>query len=534
MSKNVNINVVKNTDKKVGAKVDKKTIVKAIAKADVKVDKKTIVKADVKVDKKAIAKADVKVDKKAIAKVDVKVDKKAIAKADVKVDKKTIAKADVKVDKKAKTNVDKNIEIMKNKILKHANDIWIPSNNLKQTNVKMNTWFDISESKSSTNKKFVNNNYDTEKLEPVKYCSKKIILDLTPYQKNIVNIWLNAYLNMYNIALKYIKNNIIDNKKVLNFYKLRALLKNEKSQLVKKSSARTHDIDSAIELACQNYKSAMTNYKNGNIKHFRIRYWKKNKKCKMMDLEKGNFNKKGMRKKILGGIEAFYDGEPYNFGNVDADCRLIRKENNYYLYVPEKIENEDEDEEEINPITLDPGIRTFNTGITKNKIVKIGENCGERIKEYLKRKDRIIGNDEISEKIKKKNEKMINKKISNLKNELHWKTINYLVNNNNVILIGNMSSKSIARKESNLNTMSKRIALSLSFYEFKMRLKYMCSRKGKKYGEINEWMTSKMCSICGNIKEDLGGNKIYDCNKCGKTLDRDVNGARNIYIKGIK
>ena len=459
--------------------------------------------------------------------------------ADKKIGTKVIVKAnlkaDVKVDKKTETKVDKNIEIMKNKILKHANDIWIPSNNLKQINVKMNTWFDISESKSSTNKKFINNDYDTENLEPVKYCSKKIILDLTSNQKNIINNWLNTYLKMYNIALKYIKNNIVDNKKVLNFHELRALLKNEKSELIKKSSARTHDIDSAIKLACQNYKSAITNYKNGNIKHFRIRYWKNNKKCKMMDLEKSNFNEKGMRNKILGETKGFYNGKLYNFKNVDADCRLIRKENNYYLYVPEKIEEiEEEKKEKINPITLDPGIRTFNTGITKNKIVKIGENCGKRIKEYLERKDKIMKNEKISEKIKKKNEKMINKKISNLKNELHWKTINYLVNNNNVILIGNMSSKSIVSKEGNLNAMSKRIASSLSFYEFKMRLKYMCGRKGKKYGEINEWMTSKMCSICGNIKEDLGGNKIYDCNKCKKTLDRDVNGARNIYIKGIK
>jgi putative transposase len=47
-------------------------------------------------------------------------------------------------------------------------------------------------------------------------------------------------------------------------------------------------------------------------------------------------------------------------------------------------------------------------------------------------------------------------------------------------------------------------------------------------------MTSKMCSICGNIKEDLGGNETYKCQKCGTCIERDINGARNIYIKAIR
>ena len=63
-----------------------------------------------------------------------------------------------------------------------------------------------------------------------------------------------------------------------------------------------------------------------------------------------------------------------------------------------------------------------------------------KIKRYLKRKDKIMGNELISDKIKKKNEKMINKKISNIVSDLHWKTIKYLTDNNEVILMGNMST----------------------------------------------------------------------------------------------
>ena len=54
------------------------------------------------------------------------------------------------------------------------------------------------------------------------------------------------------------------------------------------------------------------------------------------------------------------------------------------------------------------------------------------------------------------------------------------------------------------------------------------------FGIINEWMTSKMCSRCGEINEKLKGNKIYKCERCGLIIDRDINGARNIHIKARK
>lgn len=49
----------------------------------------------------------------------------------------------------------------------------------------------------------------------------------------------------------------------------------------------------------------------------------------------------------------------------------------------------------------------------------------------------------------------------------------------------------------------------------------------------DEAWTSKTCGKCGHIKMDLGGNKQYDCEKCGLSIDRDVNGAKNIFAKAL-
>ena len=74
--------------------------------------------------------------------------------------------------------------------------------------------------------------------------------------------------------------------------------------------------------------------------------------------------------------------------------------------------------------------------------------------------------------------------------------------------------------------MTKRIATAMKLYSLKQRLKYKCSVNNVSYGEINEWNTSKMCSVCGNVNEKLGGNKTYDCEKCKTKI--------NIHIKAIK
>ena len=74
--------------------------------------------------------------------------------------------------------------------------------------------------------------------------------------------------------------------------------------------------------------------------------------------------------------------------------------------------------------------------------------------------------------------------------------------------------------------------LSLSHYKFRERLIY----KSKCYFKCDvhicrEDYTSKTCTNCGNISINLGGKRIYNCEKCNIKIDRDINGARNILLK---
>ena len=66
-------------------------------------------------------------------------------------------------------------------------------------------------------------------------------------------------------------------------------------------------------------------------------------------------------------------------------------------------------------------------------------------------------------------------------------------------------------------------------------LAYKMERAGKKLVRIDRWYpSSKTCSCCGNIKEDLQlSDRIYEC-ACGNRMYRDQNAAINICREGIR
>ena len=124
-------------------------------------------------------------------------------------------------------------------------------------------------------------------------------------------------------------------------------------------------------------------------------------------------------------------------------------------------------------------------------------------------------------------------KKSNLIDELHWKTINNIVKNNDYIFYGDIKSHNIVKHKKN-KTLNKNTN-DLKFYEFKKRLLEKAEEKNKVVYMVNEAYTTKTCSMCGNINNLVGSSEIYKCkNKnCNIHIGRDINAAKNILMKGI-
>ncbi|WP_199614496.1 RNA-guided endonuclease InsQ/TnpB family protein [Paenibacillus alkalitolerans] len=77
--------------------------------------------------------------------------------------------------------------------------------------------------------------------------------------------------------------------------------------------------------------------------------------------------------------------------------------------------------------------------------------------------------------------------------------------------------------------LSKAIA-DQGLFDFKIKLQNACKKIGAELREVAAFYpSSKLCSCCGNKKERLLlSERIYVCENCGKSIDRDLNAAINL------
>ena len=73
-----------------------------------------------------------------------------------------------------------------------------------------------------------------------------------------------------------------------------------------------------------------------------------------------------------------------------------------------------------------------------------------------------------------------------------------------------------------------------SFAEFRRQLEYKTARTGAVLHVIDRWYpSSKTCSACGAVKAKLSlSERVYRCDACGLSIDRDLNAAVNIKVAG--
>jgi IS605 OrfB family transposase len=214
---------------------------------------------------------------------------------------------------------------------------------------------------------------------------------------------------------------------------------------------------------------------------------------------------------------------------IESDCRLQVYNNNWFLIAPIKTkENKVDQEEEY--CALDPGSRSFQTIYSEKSVEQIKINK-DIIKKYQLKMDHFKSLKDkklIRKSSFKRRERRIYNKINNLIDELHHKTINYLTNKYKHIILPSFESQDMVKSSNNkyLN----RDLLQLKHYKFQQRLKSKCQIKGCHLEICTEEFTSKTCGRCG-VLNDVKNKDIYSCDKCKLVIDRDVNGARNIFIK---
>ncbi|MDO4978267.1 MAG: RNA-guided endonuclease TnpB family protein [Eubacteriales bacterium] len=123
---------------------------------------------------------------------------------------------------------------------------------------------------------------------------------------------------------------------------------------------------------------------------------------------------------------------------------------------------------------------------------------------------------------------LVHEKIRNQRKDFHHKLSHKLTAEQDVIVTENLNMKGMSRAlHFGKSTMDNGYGSFLSMLEYKLE------RKGKSFVKIDRYYpSSKRCSCCGRIKEDLTlSDRIYRCS-CGNRMDRDLNAAINIREEG--
>ena len=235
----------------------------------------------------------------------------------------------------------------------------------------------------------------------------------------------------------------------------------------------------------------------------------------------------------------------------DFDVRILQDHGKWYICVPYEVPKADENQAAGGIISLDPGVRTFQTGyspdgvvyefgnkdfrriyrlaIAADKLQSKLSRCKKNIVNYKKRRKKIYWYRIALRKIRYK--------VKNLIKELHDKIINFLCKSFKMIILPEFPSMKMSNKwKRKIGKSTTRSMLTWSHYRFRTKLQEKSKEyKGCQVVVVDEHYTSKTCGSCGCINSKLGSCKVFKCvsSLCDLHIDRDANGARNILLRAL-
>lgn len=218
------------------------------------------------------------------------------------------------------------------------------------------------------------------------------------------------------------------------------------------------------------------------------------------------------------------------------DMRVVREANGkYFLVIPYArhiMESNGPHAKPHNIVSIDPGVRSFNTFYDPEGICgKLGEGLSsrvEKIRNKIIKLQNVIQNSKNNPEFK--NGRRIRKKLNiritrletkmkNVIDDYHNKYSKFYCKNYETIVIPQLNTEDAPPR-----------VKDLAHDKFIDKL----SEKAVKYRRnvviADESFTTKTCGACGKLNSRCY-KSVLKCEFCGIVLDRDINGARNILIK---
>jgi putative transposase len=358
-------------------------------------------------------------------------------------------------------------------------------------------------------------------------------------QKLLLRKWMGISRMIYNKTIEANKSKKLPS---LSFIKAREYILEKVKKYAKKKGFLKDFKDMNSEAKRQSVNDALKAIKNGILKYGKtkeisnFKFRSKKDPTQNLHITKQCIIDNAIFVKKLDFMKTSED-----FEKAKHDSRLIIKKNKQWILCLPFSKDKKEEESKIGICSLDPGNRTFQTFYSPTIAGKIGDGDKNRLFRLCLRSDKLQS--KISKNHGNKKRNMIKAyhriitRIKNLTSEIHWKAARFLCSNFETIVLPKFETQSMATKKKRksgkgrLNNKTCRQMLTWSHFTFQQRLKSKAKEMKNNVIITTEEYTSKTCPCCGNIHQKLNSNKIFKCPKCNTTIDRDINGARNVYIR---
>ena len=198
-----------------------------------------------------------------------------------------------------------------------------------------------------------------------------------------------------------------------------------------------------------------------------------------------------------------------------------------HWYVSVQVEQEQPVPANSGPVVgVDLGVKTLAT-LSDGTVIPNPKPLRRRLKQ-VKRLHRAVSRKQKGSNNRKKAAQKLGKQYRRVAhqraNTLHQVTTR-LAKTKAVIVIEDLHVAGMLKNHSLASAIA-----DVGFAEFRRQLTYKAAWYGSRVVVVSRWEpTSKRCSQCGWIDADLTlADRVFTCEACGLTLDRDLNAARNL------
>jgi len=180
-------------------------------------------------------------------------------------------------------------------------------------------------------------------------------------------------------------------------------------------------------------------------------------------------------------------------------------------------------------VGIDLGLMKFAT-LSNRKVIKNPRHL-KKYEEKLAQLQRKLSKKKRRSKNRKKAKHkvaLLHEKVSNTRKDFLHKTSTSLVNDYSFIALEKLASKEMSERN-----FGKSIN-DAGWGMFANMLRYKAEEAGCKVMFVNPKGTTQECSNCHQIVKKELSERIHVCPFCGLVMDRDLNAARNIFIRATE